>query len=407
MKFFRLLLSLALPLVFLSNASAQDKLSKTERTLLDQALNNAGKNKPELSKALKAVPAKELRAMAFLITYMPQTDRETLTANFLLNNVREAYKARENFSWCKSLPDSVFFNEVLPYAMLDEHRDDWRQDFYNRFTPLVANCTDIYAAIDSVNRKIAKLLKTDYNTKRKKVNQSPYESIDQGMATCTGLSILLVDAFRAVGIPSRLAGIPNWTTKKGNHNWVEVLIDGKWYFTEYYPDALNKSWFVADAGKADPARPEYSIYATSFKPTQTYFPLIWDSTQRNIHGYNVTKRYIDIYNEQLRLQQLPGDEMILNVVLFKDESCTPDGNNRIHSKITLIKDGKETDFGFSPSPTDDMNKFLVFKVKKNSKYTLEFAALDKTISTEIVTTADGEMTQRLYVEKQPVVEKKL
>jgi hypothetical protein len=358
-----------------------------------------------MAKALKEVPAKELRAMAFLITYMPQSDRETLTANFLLDNVREAYKARENFSWCKSLPDSVFFNEVLPYAVLDEHRDNWRQDFYNRFTPLVKNCTDIYGAIDSVNRKIAKLLKTDYNTKRKKVNQSPYESIDQGMATCTGLSILLVDAFRAVGIPSRVAGVPNWTTKNGNHSWVEVLVDGKWYFTEYYPDALNKSWFVADAGKADPARPEYSVYATSFKPTQTYFRLIWDSTQRGVHGYNVTKRYVDIYNEQLLQQKLPGDEMILNVVLFKDESCTPDGNNRIHTKVTLIKDGKQTDFGFSPSPTDDMNKFLVFKVKKNSKYTLEFASGDKTISTEIQTTSDGEMIQRLYVEKQQVAGK--
>lgn len=407
MKVVRLCLSVGLILFALCNVSAQNTLSNTERKLLDDALNNAGKNKPQLAKALKDVPAKELRAMAFLITYMPQTDRQTLTANFLLNNVRGAYKARENFSWCRSLPDSVFFNEVLPYAVLDERRDDWRQDFYNRFTPLVTNCTDIYAAIDTVNRNIARLLKTDYNTKRKKVNQSPYESIEQGMATCTGLSILLVDAFRAVGIPSRLAGIPNWTTKNGNHNWVEVLVNDKWYFTEYYPDALNKSWFVADAGKADPARPMYSIYASSFKPTQTYFPLIWDSTQRDIHGYNVTRRYIDIYNEQLLHQKLPGDEMILNVVLFKDESCTPDGNNRIHTKITLVKDGKQTDFGFSPSPTDDLNKFLVFKVKKNSKYTLEFAAQDKTISTEIQTTSDGEMTQRLYAEKQQVAEKKL
>lgn len=405
MKVVRLLLSFALPLFVLFNVSAQNKLSKTERTLLDAALNNAGKNKPELAKALKAVPAKELPGMAFLITYMPQTDRETVTSNFLLNNVREAYKAREKFSWCRSLPDSVFFNEVLPYAVLDEHRDDWRQDFYNRFALLVANCTDIYGAIDSVNRKIAKLLKTDYNTKRKKVNQSPYESIEQGMATCTGLSILLVDAFRAVGIPSRIAGVPNWTTKNGNHSWVEVLVNGQWYFTEYYPDALNKSWFVADAGKADVARPEYSVYATSFKPAQTYFRLIWDSTQRNVHGYNVTKRYVDIYNAQLLQQQLPGDEMILNVVLFKDESCTPDGNNRIHTRIALLKDGKEADFGFSPSPTDDMNKFLVFKVKKNSKYTLQFDAAGKTISTEITTNADGEMIQRLYVEKQQVAGK--
>ena len=38
---------------------------------------------------------------------------------------------------------------------------------------------------------------------RKRNNQSPQESIEQGKATCTGLSIILVDACRAVGIPAR------------------------------------------------------------------------------------------------------------------------------------------------------------------------------------------------------------
>ena len=63
------------------------------------------------------------------------------------------------------------------------------------------------------------------------------------MATCTGLSFLLVDAFWSVGIPARMAGTPMWTNMKGNHSWVEVWVDGEWYFTEYYPEDLNKSWF--------------------------------------------------------------------------------------------------------------------------------------------------------------------
>lgn len=155
-----------------------------------------------------------------------------------------AYKARERFSWAKALPDSIFLNEVLPYVSLNENREEWRPDFYGRFSSYVANCQTIWEAIDSVNRNIRDEVRVDYNTKREKPDQSPYESMRQGMASCSGLSILLTDAFRAVGIPARVAGTPNWHDNRGNHNWCEVWVDGQWYFTEYYPNALNKAWFL-------------------------------------------------------------------------------------------------------------------------------------------------------------------
>ncbi|MFV0378197.1 MAG: transglutaminase-like domain-containing protein, partial [Mangrovibacterium sp.] len=361
-------------------------------------LSKAGTNQAELTKALEQAPDSQLRGMAFLIAYMPQRDLDSLSSAFLLENTRVAYQAREKFAWCKALPDSVFFNDVLPYALLNERRDNWRQDFMNRFSPLAEQCTDARSAIDSISRNIAKVLKTDYNVKRRKVDQSPYESIEQGMATCTGLSILLADALRSVGIPARIVGIPNWTTKPGNHNWVEVMVDGQWYFTEYYPDQLNRSWFVADAGKANPDNPDYSIYASSFKPAETWFRLIWDLNIHYVHGYNVTKRYIDVYNQQMHELQLPADEQLLNIVLYTDETCTPDGNNRVPTRISLVQNGQEVDFGFSPSPTDDMNKYLVFRVKRNQDYQLGFTRENgETKSTSIRTSNEPEMNQALYL----------
>lgn len=384
--------------IFSSSAGWQKKLKPETLALVNTALGKAGTNQAELKKALTETPDNQLEGVAFLIAYMPQRDLDSLSGDFILENTKVAYQAREKYSWCKALPDSVFLNEVLPYAILNEHRDNWRQDFMNRFAPLVAQCTDIRSAIDSVSRNIAKVLKTEYNVKRRKVDQSPSESIEQGMATCTGLSILLVDAFRSVGIPARLVGIPNWTTKQGNHNWVEVMVDGKWYFTEYYPDQLNKAWFVADAGKANPNDPDYSIYASSFKPAETWVRLNWDMNITYVNGYNVTKHYIDVYNEQMHELQLPADEQLLNVVLFKDESCTPDGNNRVPTRVSLKQEGKEIDFGFSPSPTDDMNKFLVFRVKRNQDYQLEFTGENGDTKTfSLHTSADPEMNQSLYL----------
>ena len=38
----------------------------------------------------------------------------------------------------------------------------------------------------------------------------------------------------------------------------------------------------------------------------------------------------------------------------------------------LKQNNKEVDFGFSPSAIEDLNKFLKFKVKKNSIFQLDY-----------------------------------
>ena len=166
--------------------------------LLDAAL--AGCPRADsLRHLLRQIPREQREGMAFLIAHMPRGDRDTMRLDLLRENVEYAYRARRDYPWTRALPDSVFLNEVLPYAAVDEVRDSWRADFYPRFARRVALCRDIRAAIDSVNRNIAADVGVEYNTAREKTNQSPAESMRQHMASCTGLSVLLVDALRAAG----------------------------------------------------------------------------------------------------------------------------------------------------------------------------------------------------------------
>ena len=244
---------------------------------------------------LDATPRDEREAMAYLIAHMPQGDLDTLHTGLLRENVALAMQARRTFPWCAALPDSIFLNEVLPYAAVDEIRNSWRADFLARFTPRVAGCRDMRAAVDSVNRSICAEVGVEYNTLREKTNQNPAESMRQHMASCTGLAILLVDALRAVGIPARFAGTPSWSDDRGNHSWTEVWIDGRWHFTEYYPTALDRSWFLADAGRARPGDRTYGIYAVSFSPTGTSFPMVWNETSTDVPACDVTQRYVDLY----------------------------------------------------------------------------------------------------------------
>jgi hypothetical protein len=336
-----------------------------------EAILKSGSNARQVISALEHAKKSEKKPVAFLLSTMPDRDLKSLSRDFILENVRTALLARKQFVWCRTLPDSVFLNEVLPYACLNETRDNWRFDFYLRFLPLVINCHSIQEAIDSVNLNIRKIVQVEYNTRRKNADQSPYESIEQKMASCTGLSILLTDAFRSVGIPSRIAGTPMWTNMKGNHNWCEVWINGHWYFTEYYPDKLNHSWFVADAGKADRNKPFHWIYATSWKPTGLAFPCVWDSSIQYVHARNVTDFYIDLYDKQFAEKKLTDDEVVLNVVLYQTAGSS-DGSDRVSKRITVMQEVKEIDFGYSPGKNDDLNRFLPFVLKKNKAYTFVF-----------------------------------
>ena len=199
----------------------------------------AGENRAELEKAISKVSQKHLDGLKFLILHMPQADLQGLDSEFLLSNVRLAYRARAEAAW--KIPDEIFFNDVLPYANIDEPRDPWRKKFYDLCRPIIKDCKSPAEAAQKLNETVFKEISVKYSTKRKRANQSPKESIEQGLASCTGLSIILTDACRSVVVPARLVDIPSWTKKRGNHTWVEVW-DEDWHFTclLYTSDAADE-----------------------------------------------------------------------------------------------------------------------------------------------------------------------
>ena len=205
----------------------------------------------ELEALMAETPVEQQQEMAFLLKNMPDFDRETMDLSLLKENVEYAHMVREKYQWAKQLPEDVYLYDVLPYHVVDEVRDSWRKELYELFAPAVDTCSTMYDALCAVNANIPRLTGVDYNTKREKTNQSPRESMRQGMASCTGLAILLVDAYRAVGIPARFAGTASWHDNRGNHSWTEVWLDGEWRVTEYYfPSKLDHLWFMPDASKA-------------------------------------------------------------------------------------------------------------------------------------------------------------
>jgi hypothetical protein len=338
---------------------------------VEQALTRAKDNRPQLEKALGAVPQDQRKGMAFLIEHMPERDLRALTAEFLLENVGLAYRARKELPWGKDIPEDLFLNDVLPYANVDETRDPWREEFFELCLPLVKGCKTPGEAAQRLNTDLFKHLKLGYSTQRRAPNQGPRESITLGNASCTGLSIVLADACRSVCVPARLVGTPLWADKRGNHTWVEVWDKG-WHFTgacEADPQGLDRGWFVGAAAQAKKDVPQHAIYAASYKKTGLHFPLVWAPNNRDVPAENVTDRYAKppAKAETFRLQ--------VKVV---------DGANKRVARavtVTASADAKAKHDGTSRDETADANNFLSFDLPPDAEFVVTVGDVTKTIKT--------------------------
>lgn len=276
---------------WLEHAHAADT-ANTYSESLNKQLEIAGEKSGAWKDLILKAPPKLRQSIEFLVENMPDDDLKRLEPDYVLRNVTLAHKARAETLWAKEIPEELFLEQVLPYASINERRDDWRQQFFDKFMPMVRDLKTAQEAVEKLNIEVFKTFNVKYHaTKRPKPDQSPLESIEAGFASCTGLSVLLIDACRAVGIPARFVGTPSWTTVRGNHSWVEVFTD-QWRFVgACEPSRLDETWFLGNASKADESNPINRIYATSYRKTDQHFPLIWNKDIRWVPAEDVTRWY--------------------------------------------------------------------------------------------------------------------
>ncbi len=331
---------------------------------VDQALARAGTNRVQIEAALAGVPAAQRDAMQFLVENMPERDLRSLSSAYLLENVALAEQALAEAPWRDGISRELFLNDILPYASVNEQRDAWRKSLHDQCVALVKDCRTPGEAARRLNERLFPLVKVKYSTQRRRADQGPLETMASGLASCTGLSILLIDACRSVAVPARLVGIPNWVDKRGNHTWVEVW-DGDWHFVgaaEPDPNGLDRGWFVGDASRALRDSREHAIYASSFRPTGLSFPLVWAPRADYVHAVNVTDRYT-------RKVTPPDPTKTRLLVSVRD----PVAGTRVAASVQVL-DPEDASFlqeGTSRDERFDTNDLLEFVVPRRHAYLLE------------------------------------
>lgn len=215
-------------------------------SLFNQRIKTVGKKFYNTQK--EKLTADEQEALKFLYAYMPLADVTDYPTSFYADNVRLSFKARNEMSWGKNVPELLFRHFVLPIRVNNEPLDASRAYFYKELKERIKNLS-MHDAILEINHWCHE--KVTYQPADARTS-SPLQTLRTATGRCGEQSTFAVAALRAMGIPARQVYTPRWAHTDDNHAWVEAWADGKWYFLgacEPEP-VLNLGWFNAPASRA-------------------------------------------------------------------------------------------------------------------------------------------------------------
>ena len=187
------------------------------------------------------------QALDYLYEYMPLNDRAEQTREYFEKAVSQAFRTKD-LPWAKTVPEDLFKHYVLPPRVNNEYLDNARQEFFKELYPRVKDLS-MYNAVLEVNhwcREKVEYRPTDIRT------SAPLQTVARGYGRCGEESVVAVSALRSIGIPARQVYAPRWSHTNDNHAWVEVWVDGRWYYLgACEPELeLDRGWFTDEASRA-------------------------------------------------------------------------------------------------------------------------------------------------------------
>jgi len=225
-------------------------------------------------------------------------DYSTMTAELLIENVEWAFLARETFAWCRSLPEDIFFEYVLPYRSTQEPLHSWRPALYEQYAPTtqgLGTALDVTEAVNACNTQIFHFDSLYY---RHPEDRDIPTLLACGVGRCEDMSNISNYSLRAVGVPTTSDFTPRWPKGDNNHAWNAVWSGGRWYTFMGCEAGAEPVW---DAIKN---RPFAKVYRESFSADPIMGPAP-DGTQpprlMRVAAIDVTPEYTRVSDVSLRV----------------------------------------------------------------------------------------------------------
>jgi hypothetical protein len=169
-------------------------------------------------------------------TYDYVWDSHIITADYLINNIEQAFDVWENGDWATHVEFDDFCEYILPYKVAElQTLDDWRsysKELLKGDLDQRPICDDYknsaYWAVSSINTEIIRLQTQLLPIGG--INALPILRINtlsqMSVGTCTDYSTLALALMRSHGIPVIEDATPQWSFRPSGHSW-NVLINNK------------------------------------------------------------------------------------------------------------------------------------------------------------------------------------
>lgn len=154
-------------------------------------------------------------------------DYKKIQADYLIENIDQAFYLWKNVEWSKHLSFNQFCESVLPYRVLNEPLNNWRDKLYDKYGYL----NDIFK--DSTVSGICTYLNGGLNDSivfwpaySVSNNQQIVDSIfNTKKGKCPDLTILSTSALRAIGIPVLVDMCLYWGNSGFGHIWNRLIVE--------------------------------------------------------------------------------------------------------------------------------------------------------------------------------------
>lgn len=339
----------------------------------------------------------EQEALQFLYAYMPLSDLADYNGDFFLQQVQYAFKAKQEMPWGKTIPEDVFRHFVLVYRVNNENLDTARVLFFNELKERVKNLSMYDAALE-VNHWCHE--KVTYRGADIRTS-APLATMRTALGRCGEQSTFTVTALRAVGIPARQCYTPRWAHSDDNHAWVEVWVDGKWYYLgACEPDPeLNMGWFSTPATRT--MMVHTNVFGKNNLPDEKNLVTPLYSISNMLSHYAEVKK---ITIKVLDTQNKPADQATVKFKLYNYAEyypiATSTTNQNGEAQITtglgdlLIWASKEGTYSYQKIDVRKQNEITLVLDKKGGAEYVEMLDIYPPVEKKVVKEITPEVKQR-------------
>ncbi len=244
-------------------------------------------------------------------------DYDTITADYLINNIDLAFKAWTKNPWSRHLNFEQFCEYILPYRGSNEPLENWRSYFSKNLSWVkdsLKNDDDPIKAGYLINDNLKSWFKFDPRYYEHPTDQGLSEMLKNKTGRCEDMTNIAIYAFRAMGVPVMSDYTPYWAKTGNNHAWNASL--------DKNGNIVIFMGCEANPGKYKLSHELAKVYRKTFAEQSDCLDKVkqkWEQAPPYLKSNtytDVTKDYVPVTDVKLTLEKIPDSTSIAYICVF-------------------------------------------------------------------------------------------